>query len=760
MEGIESKEWITDEGDGVLKVHTCAWSPPGDHPVGCAMFLHVKDGKVVKVEGDPDSPITQGRLCPRCIALDEVMYSPKRITHPMVRDPKDRGKDAWREVTWDEAYDLIETKVRQIWADYGPESIFTITGTGRESTLYAPAYTSSVLMSPNNANVLSGTSCYGPRCTIANYQLGAGYPELDYAAFFPDRYDDPRYEVPKYIMLWGKNPIYSSGDGFFGHAIIDLMKRGSKLIVIDPRVTWLATRAEWHLQLRPGTDAALAMAMANVIIQEDLYDHEFVEKWCYGFDAFAECVAEWPPERAAEVCWVSADDIRGAARAFATHRPSSAMWGLAIDTLRNGVQAGHTFLAIVALCGYFDIPGGVTLARPESFIGKWRYESILTLPEELRDKRIVDLDGKYSCYNSGGAMPGVLADSLLDWLEMDEPPYPLKMAWWVGTNPLSCMSAVPKRWHDAMMKVDFHVTNDIFMNASIMALADVVLPLSTFAEHDGVVLPHFGRNTHFIGAMNKAVEPADTKSDVEIMFDMGKRLRPELWPWETPEDFFTEQLHTVYDWGWEELQKEVMHQQDFKYRKYETGDLRGDGEPGFDTPTGLIELKSSIYPMFGEQALPYFKEPELSPYSDEITDEVKAEYPLVLTSGGRNISMFHSEHRQIPSLRAMNPWPLVTIHPDTAKEYGIEDGDWVAIENPVGRCVQKAQLQEVVDPRVVHIEHAWWYPEQDGEEPNLFGNWKSNANNLTPHESIGVTGYGAPYKNVICKIYKVNSLDD
>ncbi len=760
MTEIETKEWITDEGDGVLKVHTCAWSPPGDHPVGCAMYLTVKDGKVVKVEGDPESPITQGRLCPRCLALDEVMYSPKRITHPMIRDPKDRGKDAWREVTWDEAYDLIESKVREIWADYGPESIFTITGTGRESTLYAPAYTSSVLMSPNNANVLSGTSCYGPRCTIANYQLGAGYPELDYAAFFPDRYDDPRYEVPKYIMLWGKNPIYSSGDGFFGHAVIDLMKRGSKLIVVDPRVTWLATRAEWHLQLRPGTDAALAMAMANVIISEDLYDHEFVEKWCYGFDAFAECVAEWTPERAAEVCWVSPEDIRGAARAFATHRPSSAMWGLAIDTLRNGVQAGHTFLAIVALCGYFDIPGGVTLARPESFIGKWRYESILTLPEELREKRIVDLDGKYSCYNSGGAMPGVLADSLLDWLEMDEPPYPLKMAWWVGTNPLSCMSAVPKRWHDAMMKVDFHVTNDIFMNASIMALADVVLPLSTFAEHDGVVLPHFGRNTHFIGAMNKAVDPGDTKSDVEIMFDMGKRLRPELWPWETPGDFFTEQLHTVYDWGWEELQKEVMHQQDFKYRKYETGDLRGDGEPGFDTPTGLIELKSSIYPMFGEQALPYFKEPELSPYSDEISEEVKEEFPLVLTSGGRNISMFHSEHRQIPSLRAMNPWPLVTIHPETAKKYGIEDGDWVAIENPVGRCVQKAQLQEVVDPRVVHIEHAWWYPEQEGEEPNLFGNWKSNANNLTPHESIGVTGYGAPYKNVICKIYKVDSLDD
>lgn len=760
----ENESWVVDLGDGTHQVRTCVWSPPGDHPVGCGVIVTVRDNKVVKIEGDPSHPITQGRLCPRCIAMDEVLYHPDRIVHPMKRAREDRGKDTWETISWDEAFDLIESKVREYWSDPGPHSILTFTGTGREITMYSAAYCHAIFNSPNYCMVLSGGACYGPRCTIANFQLGAGYPELDYAAYFSDRYDDPRYEVPKYILVWGKNPIYSSPDGFFGHALVDLMKRGSKLIVVDPQLTWIAARAEYHIDLRPGTDAAIAMALCNVIISEGLYNRDFVEKWCYGFDAFAECVAEWTPERAGEVCWVDPETIYGAARAFATNSPSSALWGLAIDTETNGVQAGHTFLAICALCGYMDIPGGITLAKPASFTGKWRYETVNSVTPESRAKRMYDLDGRYKCWDAAG--PGPLPDVTLDWLEMEdwsnveEPPFGgFRMSYWFGTNPLSCMAASPKRWEKALAKLEFNVSQDVFMNPSIMALCDLVLPLSCSVEHEGIVFPHFGRNSHFLGAMSKAVEPQDTKSDVEIMLELGRRLRPELWPWETPEEFFTAQLHTAYEWGFKDLQQEVVHQQEFEYYKYEKGLLRNDGKPGFDTPTGLIELKSSVYPVFGEQALPYFEEPYFSPYSEQIDQSEKDEYPLVLTTGGRHIAMFHSEHRQISSLRKLNPWPLVTIHPDTASKEGIEEGDWVAIENPLGRCVMKACIRPVVDPRVVHCQHAWWYPEQEGEAPNLFGNYKSNVNNLIPHKKVGVTGYGAPYKTVICKIYKVDSLE-
>ena len=162
--------------------------------------------------------------------------------------------------------------------------------------------------------------------------------------------------------LWGKDPLFSNPDGFFGHALIDLMKLGSKFIVIDPRVTWCAAHAEYHLQLRPGTDAALGLGMINYIIENDLYDHDFVENWCYGFDELKERAAQYPLDKVEEITWVPADTIAAASRAVAENHPSSFMWGLAIDTNANGVQAGHTVLILAAILGDLDVPGGVTLA--------------------------------------------------------------------------------------------------------------------------------------------------------------------------------------------------------------------------------------------------------------------------------------------------------------------------------------------------------------------------------------------------------------
>ena len=753
---MEDCGWKIDDGDGVMRVRTCAWSPPGDHPVGCGMFLTVKDGKVVKVEGDPDHPITQGRLCPRCLALDEVMYNEKRILHPMIRAKEDRGKDKWVQSTWDECLDILEEKVNYVKENWGAESIYVFQGTGRESTLYAPPLGYAVLKTPNASFMMSGYSCYGPRTAVADFILGAGYPEMDYAAFFPDRYDDPRYEVPKYILIWGKNPIYSNPDGLFGHAVIDLIKRGSRLITVDPRVTWLSVRAEFHLQLRPGTDAAVALALLNVVINEDLYDHEFVEKWCYGFKALKERVREYTPEFAEKVSWVPAETIRAAARAYATNSPSTLLWGLALDTETNGVQAGHAVLSLVALCGYYDIPGGVTLSVSSSFMGKWRYECSSELDPESWAKRACLPEYK-AFYDT---FPGAHPDSLLAYAEKREP-YPMKMAWFCGTNGMANTTlGEPRRWAAQLENIEFGVHQDIFMTPTAMAFCDMFLPLTTFAEHDGIVLPHFGRNTHFLGAMNKAVDASDCKSDLEILFWAGKRLNPTFWKWDSVPEFFTEQIQTQYDFTFDDLRNEGVHQQDLVYRKYEKGLLRADGEPGFNTPTGMIELKSALYPNWGEDALPYYEEPHFSPFSEMMTDEEKAEYPLILTTGARNLAMFHSEHRQIPSLRQINPWPLVEIHPADAEQYGIQDGDWVAIENMFGRCVEKARVTDSILQGVVHAQHGWWFPEQDAEAPNLYGVYKSSINSLIPNFHTSKLGYGAPYKNVVCKIYKVESLDD
>jgi anaerobic selenocysteine-containing dehydrogenase len=215
-------------------------------------------------------------------------------------------------------------------------------------------------------------------------------------------------------------------------------------------------------------------------------------------------------------------------------------------------------------------------------------------------------------------------------------------------------------------------------------------------------------------------------------------------------------MQPVLGISYPELQEMSVFQQKFEYRKYEKGLLRRDGEPGFNTPTGLVELKATLYPGWGEDALPYFEEPVYSPLSRP--DEAD-EFPLILTAGGRRTTSFHSEHRQVPSLRAIMPDAMVEIHPETAAKYGIKEGDWVRIENQLGYAVEKAHLTPIVDPRVVHAAHGWWYPEQEAEEPNLFGVWKTSVNSMIPHRAIGKLGFGAPYKCVMCNITKVDSLE-
>ena len=346
-----------EEGD--LNVTSgCAWTGPGCH-MGCGVIMYTdQEGKFVKCEGDPEDPWTDGRLCMRCLDAPEVTNHEKRLLYPMKRDPKDRGKDKWERITWDEAFDTIAEKVAYYKENYGAESILMQGGTGREGGPMLPAYAQAALGTPNASQPLSGYSCYIPRVAGTTYVTGVAYPEMDYAGGLPGRYDDPMFKLPELIVFWGKEPLPSNGDGLFGHAAIDMMRRGSKLMSIDPRVNWVSTRADWHLRLRPGTDAALGMAMLNVIIEEDLYDHDFVDKWCYGFEQLAERVKEMPAEKAAEICDLDANQIREAARVYAAAKPAQIAWGLAIDQKSNGVQAGHCIMALEAITGNIDVPGG------------------------------------------------------------------------------------------------------------------------------------------------------------------------------------------------------------------------------------------------------------------------------------------------------------------------------------------------------------------------------------------------------------------
>ncbi len=751
-------EWKTEQPDGSTVFRTCAWSPPGDHPVGCGVELTVKDGKLIHVEGDESHPITNGRLCARCLALKDYTYSPDRIIYPMKRDPQYRGQsDKWEQITWDEAYGLIQEHLFEVREKYGNEAVLVLGGTGREACMFYYPMAFSVLNTPNFCYSQSGWSCYGPRASVADYILGAGYPEID-TGYFPDRMDDPRFEVPKVVVLWGKMPLWSNGDGFFGHSLIDLQKRGTQIICIDPRITWLGARkGNITLQLKPGTDAALALSICNVIINEDLYDHDFVDNWCYGFEEFAERCNEYPPEVAEKLTWVPADQIREVARIMANNHPMSIAWGLAIDQNKNGVQAGHAVLCIEALTGNIDVPGGLTVGDPSVRLGKWCTDSRKYIDDELWKKRIgVD---KWPAF--AATMASTMPDETLDTLETDDP-YAIHMVWINSTNLLSpTNSEQPQRWYRALRNRDYIVAQDLFMNPTIEALADLFLPMSTFAEHDGFVIPYYMSNNVWLGCMAKALSTGDTKSDLEICWEVGRRCTPHAnWAsYNNIEEWLEEQLaeEELLPFTWDEFKEMGVYFPPMTYKKYEKGMMRNDGEPGFNTVTGKFELYSVLYEAWGEDPMPYFEEP---PYSQVSRPDLADSYPLMATSGARSVASFHSEHRQIPRLRALNPDPYVEINPVTAERYGIQEGDWVQVFNLFGHGNWRAQLVPTIDERVVHCQHGWWFPEQEGDFPNLYGVFKSNFNMLVPHFCVGNLGFGCPAKGIMVDIRKASGPDD
>lgn len=776
------KPWKYQDGDFTV-VRTSMWSPPGCHPVGCGVKLYVdKDGRLDHVEGDENSPITKGRLCVRCLALKDYVYNSSRVIHPMKRDPKYRGQhDKWERCTWDEAYSLIKEKVDFFKEAYGPESIAVFSGTGRSGGIMCQEMAQKVLGTPNACYTQSGFACYQPRSAACSHVLGAYYPEIDYAGGLEGTYDNPDWVCPEVLVMWGKQPLASNGDGLWGHAVIDIMKRGARLITVDPRVNWLSTRSDIQLRVRVGTDTAMAMAWLWVIINEDLYDHDFVDYWCYGFEEFKARINDpekgVTPERAAEICEVDVDNIYAAARMYANAKPAAIAWGLAFDQNQNGNQAGHACLALMAITGNVDVPGGQIIAEipaapgvEESLIAQEKAESgwgegdatdvvsfggdaAAPVEEgwegiglELTHKAI-GYD-KYPLYCENIRMAH--ADMMLDALLTDRP-YKIHMGWIQSTNLLSpTCCAEPTKWYEGLLRLDFVISTDCFITPSIEGCADLFMPLQTSAEKDDVVFTHYCASPVSISASNKAITVGEAKSDADILVDLGNVLgSPKIAGiYKTGREYTDANRAPASGMDFDGLSKEVMHQRGVNYRKYEKGLLRPDRKMGFLTNTGRVELYSTTFQENGDDPLPYYTEPAFSNRQPGRSEK----YPFNITSGAREYAFFHSEHRQIPRLRELCPNPLLEINPKDARKVGAMDGQWVEIANEFGTAKFKAKVTPTVRSGTVHAQHGWWFPEQKADAPNLYGVFMSNYNDLVPSHYNSTMGYGAPYKCMSCSV--------
>ncbi len=521
---------------------------------GCGVLVYTKDGRVAKIAGDPDCPINHGTLCSKGIASAQLAYHPDRLTYP-VKKISSKGSGKWERISWDEALNTIAERILRYKEEFGAESVVMGYGTGRENE--AAIYRFANLLGTPNV-LTAGHFCYGPRIATSIITCGTN-PIVDYE------------NHPKCIMVWGNNLVISNPDCYKGESFSVSLNKGAKLIAVDPRLTRIAARADVWLQLRPGTDTALALGMLNVIVNEGLYDKDFVENHVHGWEPFVKRVNEYPLSRVEKITWVPENKIREAARLFATTKPAAVQWGVAIEQQINCADNNRVLMALMGITGNIDIPGGQVLFQPPKIRNVGHFGAHRMLPDTQREKRLggdrFRLGGNFAIIN-----PKCVWDAILE-----EKPYPVKMLFFISSNPVMTR-ANAREVYRALEQVEFMAVSDFFMTPTA-ELADIVLPAATWLEMD--YIGDFWKRHGYILPRRKVIQVGECRSDHEMLNDLAHRVgQGEHW-W----DNFEQAL----DWILEPM---GMTWNDFKEREYIRGDMRYEKYRvnGFSTPTRKFEL--------------------------------------------------------------------------------------------------------------------------------------------------------------------------
>ncbi len=691
---------------------------------GCGVLITVKDGVIKGIEGNPEST-TRGTMCAKGLASIQETNNPNRLRHPLKRVGA-RGEDKWEQIGWDEALDTIANRIKDSSAQFGPNSVVTGQGTGRGYNLFTLRLASTIgtgnMMGPAHV-------CYLPRLMVYTISVGA--------RLMPD-FHGWGGDFPKTIVAWGRQTEITNSENEMAVWFLDALAKAKNLIIVDPKTTRLTSRANLWLQLRPGTDAALALGMMNVIINEGLYDKEFVADWTHGFEKLRDRVQDYPPEKVAEITWVPKEKIIKAARMLATDSPTAFNVGQALEASNNCTQNNRAMVCLMAITGNIERPGSMV---------NWMLTEAGQLEDFGREIKITP-EARDGMAGGDKFKLGVMGrfsnpDTIFRKLREDDPGR-ARVMHLHGTNPLLAY-ADTKAILAGLLKLDFLSVADLYMSPTAR-YADIVLPVAHWLESDGVWDEH---GLFHFSAMVKAVEPpGEARSTYWIYNELGRRIDPKYW-FDTVEqvfDYFIRRSGLT----WKEFKKIGFLKKtgkEQKYYKYKTDYWRKGG--GFRTATGKVELYSTTMEKYGYDPLPHYLEPNESPYS---TPELYKQYPLILSASLRTPYYFLSQYRQIPWLRERHPDPTVLIHPETAGALGIENEDWVWIENQRGRVKQRAKFFAGLDPRVVMAQQAWWYPERNNEESLL----ESNINVLTtsdlpPDPATGATTFRA----LLCKVYKV-----
>nr|NMF99947.1 molybdopterin-dependent oxidoreductase [Aromatoleum toluolicum] len=677
-------------------------------PSHCALKATFdENGKMIKVVADAGSgqhvDICDCRKGP--VTIPEAHSHGKRLQFPMKR-AGERGENKWIRITWDEALDTIAEKMTHYRDTYGPESIAMVLGEPK-SMDYAFAQRFATFLETPNV-ITPGNYCGVQTGHADQFSIGTMHV-----------LGDTGYD-PKCIIIWGSNP-QNTGSNFRCFTQKDVaraMKNGAKLIMMEPGKNRYCEKADHWLRLKPGSDGSLAMGMAKVIIDEDLYDKDYVANYTVGFEELKKEVANFTLQDVADETWIDIETIRTVARTYATSKPGLIMWGNALENSVAALQICRAVSMLRGLTGNVGVEGGELINIPAKFGRPGRFYFDRSHPRPTQ-KSI----GKEFPIAMGAAY--VPTQSLVQTI-LSEDPYPVKMAMCHVTNPLLTYPDSVATY-EAFMKVPFLVVAEIFPT-STTAIADIVLPAALPLEHNSIA--YWPAWLGHIRAMPKCVEPpGEAWPDSRMINELAKRMGMR-------EHFFED---------WEECLDVMMADSGMTYKEFCEPDkrvihptktyLKDNPERYFKTPSGKFEFYSQQMVQLGISPLPTFKEVSTQRFSKEQWER----YPLYLTNGKEG-AYFSSGYRHIEGMKKYSAEAICELNPRTASRYGLNEGEMIWIESRKGRIQQRLKISEHVHPNVIVAAFGWWDTEAEHNEYD----WRRyNINILTEGDGANCPATGS-----------------
>ncbi len=717
----------------------------------CGLLAYLENGRITAIEPDPerypyDVAIVKG--CQRNRRILEILDHPQRCNYPLKR-VGERGSGQWQRVSWDQAMSEIAERLEKLKDLYGPETLATSIGGARAQ--YWPMHRFLNLFgSPNNVGI--GQICWNP--SIWAQTLTYGWPVDN--ELVPGK--------TACALVWGTN-VAESDNSLLWRTLIRHTKTAGKLIVVDPRRTRTAERADIWLPLEPATDSALALGFLNVVLTEGLYDSDFVDRWCSGLDELRERVTQYPPDRVADITGLARDDIVRAARMFADKRPAAILTGRGIDQIGTNSMPAHRALAILrAITGNLDVRGASHLAEMPDFIPEVELELCDRLQPGQRAKQLGADRTQLQTYagykhvtlftlRHGKRLPERYLTSAhpnLVWNAMlTGRPYPIRALIVMASNPL-LSNADTNLVHEAFCHLDLMVALELFQTPTAM-MADFVLPVAGSLEKRELQTNAGVSNFAYGG--DQATPPLyERRSDYDFWRELGLAMgQADYWPWATLQQAYDAILRPA-GLTWDAFCEGGLYSGPVKYRQHNAVDPASNMPLGFATPSGKVELSSRILADLGADPLPvHVPTDRNSPNTD---------YPLTLITGARKQPYYASEFRQLGEFRRVHPYPCAEMSSDTADAWRLREGDWVWVETKTGRARLRVKLARMRS-NVVSIEYGWWFPERPAHEPYLGGVWESNANALTRAdfaECDSLLGQWR-YNGLHCRVVLADSID-